>query len=55
MMYNRFSRSRYPEQIGLELPIVQDEAERTMKKTNTWEPPSPPTFQLQSMNRGWTQ
>ncbi|RMJ28006.1 Plasma membrane antiporter [Aspergillus sp. HF37] len=55
MMYNRFSRSRQPEQNGLELPIVQDEAERTMKKTSTWEPPSPPRFQLQSMNRGLTQ
>lgn len=35
IMYNRFSRSRYPEQIGWELPVIRDDAERT--KRVSWE------------------
>ncbi|RJE24968.1 Plasma membrane antiporter [Aspergillus sclerotialis] len=53
IMYNRFSRSRYSEQIGWELPVTRDEAERS--KRNSWERPKPPTFQLQSMNGDQTQ
>ena len=53
VMYNRFSRSRHPEQIGWELPVARDEEERPMRYS--WEPPKPPTFQLQSMNGDRTQ
>ncbi|THC92941.1 hypothetical protein EYZ11_007584 [Aspergillus tanneri] len=42
MLFNRFSRSNYPSNIGWELPHVKDNCDRA---------PDPPTFQLQNMQR----
>ncbi|KAG2411927.1 hypothetical protein HFD88_009483 [Aspergillus terreus] len=45
MLYNRFSRSNYPEDIGWDIPSVYGEGRR--ERTD---PPDPPTFQLQNIN-----
>ncbi|EAU35373.1 conserved hypothetical protein [Aspergillus terreus NIH2624] len=45
MLYNRFSRSNYPEDIGWDIPSVYGEGRR--ERTD---PPDQPTFQLQNIN-----